>query len=70
MKKQKMKKMKGDKSCGNMHCGGSGGCFYFLGFLGALIYFLQTSTGFWNSVLAILKALVWPVFVVLKILGM
>ena len=44
--------------------------FYFFGFLGALIYYIQASTGFWNGVLGILKALVWPVFVIMKILGM
>lgn len=56
------------------HCCGHGkggmGCAYFLGLLGSLIYFLQTSTGFWGTVLAILKSLVWPVFVVYKILGL
>lgn len=45
-------------------------CIYGLGLLGAAIYYIQTSTGFWNVVLAILKALVWPVFVVIKILGL
>ena len=48
-------------------CGGIG---YVLGFIGAAIYYISTATGFWMGVLGVLKALVWPVFVVLKILGM
>jgi hypothetical protein len=70
-KKEPWKKWeKWDKKhkCSCNHTGG--GCVYFLGFLGALIYFLQTSTGFWATILAILKSLVWPVFVVMKILGL
>ncbi len=47
-----------------------GGGFYGLGFLGALIYYISTATGFWNGVLGLLKAIVWPVFVVMKILGL
>lgn len=45
---------------------------YGLAFLGAAIYYLQIATGFWMGVLGILKALVWPVFLVyhaLKFLG-
>ncbi len=50
-----------------------GGVIYGLGFVGAAIYFVSTATGFWMGVLGILKAIVWPVFVVyglLKFLGM
>jgi len=70
MKKSK-KNMKKEmmKGC-DMNCTGSGGCFYFLGFIGSLIYYLQQSTGFWNGVLAVLKSLVWPVFLIYKLLAM
>lgn len=37
---------------------------YFLGFIGALIYFIHTATGFWDGVLGFLMALVWPAFLV------
>ncbi|MBW2977518.1 hypothetical protein KY331_01615 [Candidatus Woesearchaeota archaeon] len=53
-------------------CGG-GGCGYFLGFLGAAIYYISNATGFWMGVLGFLKAIVWPAFLVyglLKYLGM
>ena len=54
--------------CWHHHKGTSG--FYCLGFIGALIYYLQNTSGFWNVILAILKALVWPAFVVYKLLGL
>ena len=58
--------------CTGKHKKGAAGCggAYFLGFLGAVIYFLQISEGFWPGVLAFLKAFVWPVFVVYHLLGL
>ncbi|MCC7574911.1 hypothetical protein KO361_04940 [Candidatus Woesearchaeota archaeon] len=47
---------------------GCGGAFYFLGFLGAAIYYVSQATGFWAGVLGILKALVWPAFLVFELL--
>ena len=44
----------------------TGGGFYFLGFIGAAIFFIQESTSFWGGVLGFLKAIVWPVFLVYK----
>jgi hypothetical protein len=38
--------------------------FYFLGFIGAAIYFISSATGFWDGVLGFLKAIVWPAFLV------
>jgi len=55
------------------HGHGCGGAIYGLGFIGALVYYLSTSTGFWMAVLGFLKAIVWPAFLVygvLKFLGM
>lgn len=46
------------------------GCAYFLGFLGAAIFYVQQATGFWSGVLGILKAIVWPAFLVHKLLGL
>jgi hypothetical protein len=47
-----------------------GGCLYFLGFLGAVIFFIENTSGFWLTIWAILKALVWPVYVVHHLLGL
>lgn len=41
---------------------------YGLGFIGAAVYFIQHAVGFWMGVLGFLKALVWPVFLVYKLL--
>jgi len=46
------------------HHHGGCGAVYGMGFIGALVYYISTATGFWNGVLGILKALVWPAFVV------
>jgi len=40
------------------------GAVYGLGFIGAVIYFISTATGFWIGVLGFLKAIVWPVFLI------
>ena len=50
--------------CGN--CGCAGGV-YFLGFVGAAVYFISQSTGFWSGVLGFLKAMVWPAILVYEI---
>ena len=48
--------------------GGIGGG-WFLGFIGALVYYLHFHSGtFWLAVLAILKAAVWPAFLVYHLL--
>ena len=47
---------------------GVGGGVYFLGFIGAAIYYVQTATGFWMGVWGVIKALVWPAFLVYKLL--
>ncbi|MBI2663671.1 hypothetical protein HYX15_04040 [Candidatus Woesearchaeota archaeon] len=48
----------------------SSGGVYCLGAVGAAIYYIQQSTGFWGVVIAILKSIVWPAFLVYKLLGM
>jgi hypothetical protein len=48
--------------------GGGGGLIYFLGWMGALIYYVQAATGFWAGALGILKSFVWPAFVVYELL--
>ena len=51
---------------------GPNSAVYGLGFIGAVIYYVSTATGFWIGVLGILKAFVWPAFLVydaLKVLN-
>jgi hypothetical protein len=41
-----------------------GGAIYGLGFIGALVYYVTTAPDFWAAVVGILKAIVWPAFLV------
>ncbi len=59
------------KSC-EIHKNAPAGGVYCLGFIGAVIYYISTATGFWMGVLGFLKSIVWPVFLVyglLKFIG-
>lgn len=47
---------------------GGGDAIYGLGIIGAAIYYISTATTFWIGVLGILKAMVWPVFLVYELL--
>jgi hypothetical protein len=50
-------------------CKGGAGGVWLLGFIGALCYYLHTHSGtFWLVLLAFMKAVVWPAFVVYQIL--
>ena len=55
---------------GSRDYGGSGifGAAYFMAFIGAAVYFIQGVGSFWLGVLGFLKALVWPAFLVYKLL--
>ncbi|MFC1501096.1 hypothetical protein ACFL58_01435 [Elusimicrobiota bacterium] len=44
------------------------GAFYCVGFLGALVYFISNAGGFWMGVLGVLKAIIWPAFMVYRLL--
>ncbi|MCA1741328.1 MAG: hypothetical protein LC630_02420 [Bacteroidales bacterium] len=47
-------------------CTPASGAVYGLGLIGAAIYFISAATGLWMGVLGFLKAIVWPVFLVLE----
>jgi hypothetical protein len=56
----------------NIRDSGSCGSSYFMGFLGAAIYYVSQATGVWGGIVGILKAMIWPVFLVhalLKFIG-
>lgn len=48
---------------------GTAGGLYFLGMVGALVYYIQNAATFGQGALGVLKALVWPALVVYKLLG-
>lgn len=47
---------------------GGGGAVYGLGFLGSLIYFIRAADTFWEGLFGILQAILWPAYVVFKLL--
>lgn len=46
----------------------TGDAIYGLGLIGAAIFYIGQATTFWMGVLGLLKALVWPVFLMLEAL--
>lgn len=46
----------------------TGASLYGLGFIGAAIFYISTATTFWIGALGILKAIVWPAFLVYEVL--
>ena len=47
---------------------GTADAVYGLGLIGALVYYIQHAHGFWAVLLGILKALVWPAFLIYHVL--
>ena len=47
-----------------MQCGQASGAVYGLGLIGAAVYFFSTATSFAMGVVGLLKAIVWPAFLV------
>lgn len=50
----------------NNACGGT----YFVTIIGAAVYFVSQANSFWEIVLALLKACVWPAFAVYHVLSL
>lgn len=50
------------------HHSNGGNAVYGLGLIGAAIFYIGQATTFWMGVLGFLKAIVWPVFLVLEAL--
>lgn len=53
---------------GKMKNHASSGAIYGMGFLGALVYFLQHATNFLELILGLFKAIFWPGVVMYKVL--
>jgi len=64
-KKRSKKDVCSCKNNNNFNCGGG---VYGAGFLGAAIYYISVASGFWAGVLGVLKAIIWPVFLVFEML--
>ena len=46
----------------------SSNAVYGLGMIGAAVYYISYATGFWMGVVGLLKAIVWPAFLVYEAL--
>jgi hypothetical protein len=62
--------MKGQECKNSFNCNNTGtaSAVYGLGFIGAAVYYLQHVATFWEGVLGILKAIVWPALLAYKLL--
>ena len=58
MSKEKIK-------CATQNCGG---CSYMVAFIGAAIYYISMAEGFGAIIVGLLKAIVWPGFLVFELL--
>lgn len=39
-----------------------------MGFIGAIVFYMQEADGFWSVIVGILKAILWPAFLVYELL--
>ncbi len=46
------------------------GAVYGLGFIGAVVYYIQHATSFWTGILGIVKAIFWPALLIYRVLGL
>jgi hypothetical protein len=53
-----------------IHESGPSGYVFFMAWIGALVYFVQQSSGFGEFIVAVLKSLVWPAYVLYEVLGL
>jgi hypothetical protein len=65
---EEMKEMEKKGKKDKMQCGATGGALYFVGFIGAVVYYISVAGSFGAGVVGFLKALVWPAFLVFELL--
>ncbi len=65
---KKSKKESCNINCNTNMCGGTSSCIYGLGFMGAAVYYILTATGFWMGVWGVIKALLWPAFLIFEMM--
>ena len=67
-KKEKMECCTEEKCCKGFSSMCNGGGLYCLAAIGAVVYYISTATGFWNGVWGVIKALLWPAFLIYEVL--
>ena len=60
----------GQENMSKIKCtaGNCGGCGYIVAFIGAAAYYISSTVGFGAGVVGVLKAIVWPGFLVFELL--
>jgi hypothetical protein len=58
----------GKMDCNPVNKNSGSGAIYGLGLIGAAVYFIQHAASFGEGVIGFLKALVWPAFLIYKLL--
>jgi len=53
---------------GNTGATAGAGAVYGLGIFGAIIYYIRTATGFFDGLIGVIKAFLWPGFVVYELM--
>lgn len=48
-------------------CCNAPGAIYGIGMLGALVYYIQHATSFWNGALGVVEAVFWPAMVIYRV---
>ncbi len=70
--KAKLKNVDSCKTCCNGQKNysnhGTSGALYFVGFIGSMVYWMQAAVGFGAVVTGFLKSMVWPAYIVYKLL--
>ncbi|MBC7869039.1 hypothetical protein H7X69_02585 [Candidatus Saccharibacteria bacterium] len=62
------KKIKDEKNCKcHSNRSSSGNAVYGLGVIGAAVFFIGKATSFWLVLLGLLKAVVWPAYLVYEL---
>jgi hypothetical protein len=46
------------------------GIVYSLGFIGALVYYIQAAGSFWDGLLGVVQAFIWPAMLVYELLDL
>ncbi len=57
-----------EKGNSNASTHGTSGALYFVGFIGSLVYWMQAATNFGAVITGFLKSMVWPAYIVYKLL--
>lgn len=66
-------KEKSSKNCNckmSFPCSNGGGAFYGLGLFGAAVYYFQQVASLQDGLLALLKTILWPAFLIYQVLQM